>query len=59
MTGKIGRTGQLNDIVLNGDGDVRVDDLAQFAERSFNLHHIAIDLAGHFGRKVYRQFTNS
>ena len=45
--------------VLNGDLDIRIDNLTQFAERSFNLHHIASDFASHFGREVYRQFTNS
>ena len=60
VTGLVGRTGELDLIVLNGDVDVLIDLLGHLTVRSFNLQHVAgEELSAHTGRKAYRQFTNS
>ena len=60
VTGLVGRTLELDLIVLNGDLDVRINLLGQLTVRSFNLQHVAgEELDAHAGRKAYRQFTNS
>ncbi len=60
VTRKICRACQFYFISLYGDGDVRINLLAELSERSFNLNHVSGgNLYGHAGRKVYRQFTNS
>ena len=57
---EICRTGELDLVPLYGDIDGRIDLLAQFAFRAFNLDHIARkELYAHSGWQVYRQFTNS
>ena len=57
---EIVRTGYFDLGTLNGNLDVRINFLRHLSERSFNLHHVAVEyLYGNSGRKVYRQFSYS
>ena len=54
------RAGELDFIILDGDGDVRINFLAQLTKRSLNLHNVAREyFYTHLVRKAYRQFTDS
>ena len=55
VTRLVRRTLELDFIVLNGDLDVRINLLAEFTERSFNLQHVAREnFDAHLVRKAYR-----
>jgi hypothetical protein len=60
MTGLVGRTGEFDLIILNGDFDIRIDFLGKLTKRAFHLHHVAGEyLNTHLRGDDYRQFTNS